>query len=181
MKKLHIYARTPNGNYGGCGWVQYLTFYDTEGKVVPVSDISTANTTTTCTFKLRGIKGTINMPYPYSADYNGTTYLLRYIFSTATAGVNSVAVFANNTGKPIAQQGFSITFENEIYGIAGVGLVSTYYKATNFVVSVDGGAYEPFSNSGDYNKVEFSRVDVRCLRKENGDYHFLRPKVKDAI
>lgn len=173
MKKLHVLARNWGDSYGGCGYLNSLAFYTKDNQKLEVTDIVSVGSSGAggVTFKLNGINARIE----WFNNYSG--YKPVDIFSTGASYRYTILLHQMNS-YPVEKQGFYIYFEKDISNIAYITLLTTYYPANNFVVSVDDGKYsEPVTTKGDeVFRIPLPRALIKCLRGKNGRYYFLRPK-----
>ena len=171
MKKIHVIARNWGNGDGGAGYLNSLAFYTKDDVKLEVTDIVGIGSGGGVTFKLNGINARIE----WFNNYSG--YKPVDIFSTG-ASYNYTILLHQMNSYPVEKQGFYIYFDKDIRNIAYITLLTTYYPANNFVVSIDDGKYtEPVTTSGnEVFRIPLPRTSIKCIRGKNGRYYFLRPK-----
>ena len=168
MKKLHVIARNWGPGDGGAGYLNSLAFYTKDDEKLPVTDIVGIGRTDGVTFKLNGVNARIE-------------WFNNYGLSLYTDGASDTffIMLGSMNSLPIEKQGFYVYFEKSITNIAYITLLSTYYEATNFVVSVDDGKWsDPVPTVGD----EVFRIPIpreRAMLVKNGQYYIRKPKVTE--
>ena len=174
MKKIHVIAKNWGDGDGGAGYLNSLAFYTKDDTKLEVTDIVGIGSSGAggVTFKLNGINARIEWINNYGSSYYPTE-----IFSTGASYTNTILLYGMNS-LPIEKQGFYIYFEKAITNIAYITLLTTYYPANNFVVSIDDGKYtEPVTTSGnEVFRIPLPRTSIKCIRGTNGRYYFLKPK-----
>ena len=175
MKKLHVIARNWGPGDGGAGYLNSLAFYTKDDEKLPVTDVVGIGRTDGVTFKLHRVNARIEWfnnyglsAYDARAYHDGardTLFILLYDMDIL----------------PIEKQVFYVYFDKDITNIAYITLHSTYYVATNFVVSVDDGKWsDPVPTVGD----EVFRIPIpreRTMLGKNGHYYFRKPKVTEPV
>ena len=173
MRKLHVIAKNWGNGDGGAGYLNSLAFYTKDGQKLEVTDIVSVGSRGAggVTFKLNGVNARIE----WFNNYSG--YKPVDIFSTGASYSYTILLHQMNS-YPVEKQGFYIYFEKDITNIAYITLLTTYYPANNFVVSIDDGKYsEPVTTSGnEVFRIPLPRTSIKCIRGTNGRYYFLRPK-----
>ena len=179
MKKIHVIAKNWDNSYGGCGYLNSLAFYTKDNEKLEVTDVVSVGDSGAggVTFKLNGVGARIEWFNNYGSSYDSTE-----IFSTGASYTNTILLYGMNS-LPIEKQGFYIYFEKDITNIAYITLLTTYYPANNFVVSIDDGKYtEPVTTSGnEVFRIPVPRTSIKCIRGKNGRYYFLRPKASEPV
>ena len=179
MKKLHVIARNWGPGDGGAGYLNSLAFYTKDNEKLPVTDIVGIGSTGPggVTFKLNGVNARIEWFNNY-----GYSYYPEEIFSTGASYTYTILLYDMNS-LPIEKQGFYVYFEKSITNIAYITLLSTYYGATNFVVSVDDGKWsDPVPTVGDeVFRIPIPRERLRAMLGKNGHYYFKKPKVTEPV
>ena len=146
MKKLHVIAKNWGDGDGGAGYLNSLAFYTKDDEKLEVTDVASIGDSGAggVTFKLNGVGARIEWFNNY-----GSSYYPSNIFETGASYAYSILLY-NMNSYALEQQGFYIYFDKDISNIAYITLLTTYYPANNFVVSVDDGDYtEPVTTSGD--------------------------------
>lgn len=176
MKKIHVIARNWGNGDGGAGYLNSLAFYTKDGTKLEVTDIVGIGSGGAggVTFKLNGINARIE----WFNNYSG--YKPVDIFSTGASYSYTILLHQMNS-YPVEKQGFYIYFEKDIRNIAYITLLTTYYPANNFVVSIDDGKYsEPVTTSGnEVFRIPLPRTSVKCIRGKNGRYYFRKAKTSE--
>ena len=177
MKKLHVNARNWDRRDGGAGLLESLAFYTKDDEKLPVTDIVGIGRTDGFTFKLNGVNARIEWFNNY-----GYSYYPEEIFSTGASYTYTILLCGMNS-LPIEKQGFYVYFEKSITNISYITLLSTYYVATNFVVSVDDGKWsDPVPTVGDeVFRIPIPRERLRAMLGKNGHYYFRKPKVTEPV
>ena len=179
MKKLHVIARNWGPRDGGAGCLHSLAFYTKDDEKLPVTDIVGIGSTGPggVTFKLNGVNARIEWFNNY-----GYSYYPEEIFSTGASYTYTILLCGMDS-LPIEKQGFYVYFEKSITNIAYITLLSTYYVATNFVVSVDDGKWsEPVPTVGnEVFRIPIPRTLLRAILGKNGHYYFRKPKVTEPL
>ena len=177
MKKLHVIARNWGLGDGGAGYLNSLAFYTKDDEKLPVTDIVGIGRTDGVTFKLNGVNARIEWFNNYGYSYYPTN-----IFATG-ASYSYAILLCNMNSYPIEKQGFYVYFDKDITNIAYITLLSTYYVATNFVVSVDDGKWsDPVSTVGnEVFRIPIPRTRIRAILGKNGHYYFRKPKVTEPV
>ena len=137
MKKIHVIARNWGDGDGGAGYLNSLAFYTKDNEKLEVTDIVSVGSSGAggVTFKLNGINARIEWFNNYGGGYYPSNIFL-------TGASYSIAILLYNMNSyPVEKQGFYVYFEKDIRNIAYITLLTTYYPANNFVVSVDDGKY----------------------------------------
>ena len=172
MKKLHVNARNWERRDGGTGYLGSLAFYTKDDEKLPVTDIVGIGSTGPggVTFKLNGVNARIE----WFNSYGLSVYGASDTFFILLLAMNSL---------PIEKQGFYVYFEKSITNIAYITLLSTYYVATNFVVSVDDGKWsDPVPTVGnEVFRIPIPRTRLRAILGKNGHYYFRKPKVTEPV
>ena len=170
MKKLHVIARNWDRRDGGAGFLGYLAFYTKDDEKLPVTDIVGIGRPDGVTFKLNGVNARIEWVNSYGLSVYGASDT----FFILLIAMNSL---------PIEKQGFYVYFEKSITNIAYITLLSTYYVATNFVVSVDDGKWsDPVPTVGnEVFRIPIPRERLRAMLGKNGHYYFRKPKVTEPV
>ena len=178
MKKIHVIAKNWDNSYGGCGYLNSLAFFFLFYEKLEVTDIVSVGDSGAggVTFKLNGINARIEWFNNY-----GSSYYPSNIFATGASYAYSILLY-NMNSYALEQQGFYIYFDKDISNIAYITLLTTFYPANNFVVSIDDGDYtEPVTTVGDeVFKIPLPASKIRCIRGKNGKYYFLRPNPSEA-
>ena len=177
MKKLHVNARNWDRRDGGAGLLGFLAFYTKDDEKLPVTDFVGIGTTDGVTFKLNGVNARIEWFNNY-----GYSYYPEEIFSTGASYTYTILLYDMNS-LPIEKQGFYVYFDKDITNIAYITLLSTYYVATNFVVSVDDGKWsDPVPTVGnEVFRIPIPRTRLRAILGKNGHYYFRKPKVTEPV
>lgn len=179
MKKLHVIARNWGLGDGGAGYLNSLAFYTKDDVQLPVTDIVGIGDRGPggVTFKLNGVNARIEWFNNYGYSYYPTN-----IFATGASYSYAILLYDMNS-LPIEQQGFYVYFDKNITNIAYITLLSTYYVATNFVVSVDDRDWsEPVTTVGDeVFRIPIPRDRLRAMLGKNGHYYFRKPKVTEPV
>ena len=177
MKKLHVNARNWGRKHGGAGFLHRLAFYTKDDEKLPVTDIVGIGRTDGVTFKLNGVNARIEWFNNY-----GYSYYPEEIFSTGASYTYTILLYGMNS-LPIEKQGFYVYFDKDITNIAYITLLSTYYVATNFVVSVDDGKWsDPVPTVGnEVFRIPIPRERLRAMLGKNGHYYFQKPKVTEPV
>lgn len=174
MKKIHVLAKNWGNGDGGAGYLNSLAFYTKDNEKLEVTDIVSVGSSGAggVTFKLNGINARIEWFNNYGGGYYPSN-----IFLTGASYSTAILLY-NMNSYPVEQQGFYIYFDKDIPNIAYITLLTTYYPANNFVVSIDDGEYtEPVTTSGnEVFRIPLPRTSIKCIRGTNGRYYFLRPK-----
>ena len=174
MRKLHVIARNWGNGDGGAGYLNSLAFYTKDNEKLKVADIVSVGSSGAggVTFKLNGINARIEWFNNYGGGYYPSN-----IFLTGASYSTAILLY-NMNSYPVEKQGFYIYFDKDIRNIAYITLLTTYYPANNFVVSVDDGKYsEPVTTSGnEVFRIPLPRTSIKCIRGTNGRYYFLKPK-----
>ena len=170
MKKLHVNARNWDRREDGTGYLGSLAFYTKDDEKLPVTDIVGIGRPDGVTFKLNGVNARIE----WSISYGLSVYGPSDTFFILLLAMNSL---------PIEKQGFYVYFDKDITNIAYITLLSTYYVATNFVVSVDDGKWsDPVATVGDeVFRIPIPRTRLRAILGKNGHYYFRKPKVTEPV
>ena len=176
MKKIHVIARNWGNGDGGAGYLNSLAFYTKDDVKLEVTDIVGIGSGGAggVTFKLNGINARIE----WFNNYSG--YKPVDIFSTGASYSYTILLHQMNS-YPVEKQGFYIYFEKDITNIAYITLLTTYYLANNFVVSIDDGKYtEPVTTSGnEVFRIPLPKTSVKCIRGINGRYYFRKAKTSE--
>ena len=179
MKKLHVIARNWGPGDGGAGYLNSLAFYTKDDEKLPVTDIVGIGSTGPggVTFKLNGVNARIEWFNNYGYSYYPTN-----IFATGASYSYAILLY-NMNSLPIEKQGFYVYFDKDITNIAYITLLSTYYVATNFVVSVDDGKWsDPVPTVGnEVFRIPIPRTRLRAILGKNGHYYFRKPKVTEPV
>ena len=176
MKKIHVIAKNWGSGDGGAGYLNSLAFYTKDDVKLEVTDIVGIGSGGAggVTFKLNGINARIE----WFNNYSG--YKPVDIFSTGASYSYTILLHQMNS-YPVEKQGFYIYFEKDITNIAYITLLTTYYPANNFVVSIDDGKYtEPVTTSGnEVFRIPLPKTSVKCIRGKNGRYYFRKAKTSE--
>ena len=179
MKKLHVIARNWGPGDGGAGYLNSLAFYTKDDVKLPVTDVVGIGGTGAggVTFKLNGVNARIEWFNNYGSSYYPTN-----IFATGANYRYGILLY-NMNSYPIEKQGFYVYFDKDIPNIAYITLLSTYYVATNFVVSVDDGKWsDPVTTVGnEVFRIPIPRTRLRAILGKNGHYYFRKPKVTEPV
>ena len=172
MKKLHVIARNWGPGDGGAGYLNSLAFYTKDDVKLPVTDVVGIGSSGPggVTFKLNGVNARIE----WFNSYGLSVYDASDTFFIMLVAMNSL---------PIEKQGFYVYFDKDITNIAYITLLSTYYVATNFVVSVDDGKWsDPVPTVGnEVFRIPIPRDRLRAMLGKNGHYYFRKPKVNKSL
>lgn len=179
MRKLHVIARDWGPGDGGAGYLNSLAFYTKDDVQLPVTDIVGIGDRGPggVTFKLNGVNARIEWFNNYGYSYYPTN-----IFATGASYSYTMLLYDMNSF-PIEKQGFYVYFDKNITNVAYITLLSTYYVATNFVVSVDDGKWsDPVTTVGDeVFRIPIPRDRLRAMLGKNGHYYFRKPKVSKPL
>lgn len=174
MIKIHVIARNWGSGDGGAGYLNSLAFYTKDNQKLEVTDIVSVGSSGAggVTFKLNGVNARIEWFNNYGGGYYPSN-----IFLTGASYSTAILLY-NMNSYPVEKQGFYIYFDKDIRNIAYITLLTTYYPANNFVVSIDDGKYsEPVTTSGnEVFRIPLPRTSIKCIRGKNGKYYFLRAK-----
>ena len=174
MKKIHVIAKNWGNGDGGAGYLNSLAFYTKNDEKLEVTDVVGIGSSGAggVTFKLNGVGARIEWFNNYGSGYYPSN-----IFATGASYAYSILLY-NMNSYALEQQGFYIYFDKDISNIAYITLLTTYYPANNFVVSIDDGKYtEPVTTVGDeVFRIPLPKTSVKCIRGTNGRYYFLKPK-----
>lgn len=174
MIKIHVIARNWGSGDGGAGYLNSLAFYTKDNQKLEVTDIVSVGSSGAggVTFKLNGVNARIEWFNNYGGGYYPSN-----IFLTGASYSTAILLY-NMNSYPVEKQGFYIYFDKDISNIAYITLLTTYYPANNFVVSIDDGKYsEPVTTSGnEVFRIPLPRTSIKCIRGKNGKYYFLKPK-----
>ena len=177
MKKIHVIAKNWDDGDGGAGYLNSLAFYTKDDVKLEVTDIVSVGSSGAggVTFKLNGVNARIEWFNNYGGGYYPSN-----IFLTGASYSTAILLY-NMNSYPVEKQGFYIYFEKDITNIAYITLLTTYYPANNFVVSIDDGKYtEPVTTSGnEVFRIPLPKTSVKCIRGKNGRYYFRKAKTSE--